>query len=211
MSIFRRASRHSSIDAPGSDEGDRRWIVVGLGNPGERYAVTRHNAGALALGLLLERTRSSLKSHKSGCLVAEAVIAGERTVLARPTSYMNDSGRPVGALVRFYKTEPDALIVLHDEIDIPFGQVRVKLGGGTAGHNGLKSVVAHVGSQRFSRVRIGVGRPRGASGAVDHVLDGFSGAEKKELPTLLEDAADAAERIIERGPERAMNEVNARA
>lgn len=212
MSIFRRAIRRHTSGVRASDPGadEPLWVVVGLGNPGERYTGTRHNAGAMALGVVLDRTGSTLKSNKSGCLVAETRIAGRRAVLARPTSYMNDSGRPVGALMRFYKAESDNLIVLHDEIDIPFGEVRIKRGGGTAGHNGLKSIVAHLGSQTFSRVRIGVGRPRGPD-AVDHVLDGFSGAERKELPVVLEEAADAAERIIEHGPERAMNEVNTRA
>ena len=203
MSIFRRRQ-----ESRRDDDAEGRWIVVGLGNPGERYARTRHNAGAMALDRLLHRTSSSLKSHKSGCLVAETRIGGRPAVLARPTSYMNDSGRPVGALMRFYKAAPEHLIVLHDEIDIPFGELRIKQGGGTAGHNGLKSIVAHLSSQDFIRVRIGIGRPR--SDAVDHVLDGFSGAERNALADLLEDAADAAERIIERGPERAMNEVNTR-
>jgi PTH1 family peptidyl-tRNA hydrolase len=212
MPIFRRAIRRpaSGGEASGAEAAEPLWVVVGLGNPGDRYARTRHNAGAMALAALLDRTGSSLKSHKSGCWVAEARMAGRRAVLARPTTYMNESGRPVGALMRFYKADPDNLIVLHDEIDIPFGEVRVKHGGGTAGHNGLKSIVAHAGTNGFSRVRIGVGRPRGAN-AVDHVLDGFSGAERKVLPFLLEAAADATERIIEHGPERAMNEVNTRA
>jgi peptidyl-tRNA hydrolase, PTH1 family len=209
MSIFRRAGRSSS-DASQPDGAPGRWVVVGLGNPGERYAATRHNAGAMAIGPLLERTGSRLTSHKSGCLVAETRIATRRAVLARPASYMNDSGRPIGALMRFYKADPGDLVVLHDEIDIPFGEVRIKCGGGTAGHNGLRSIVAHLGTQGFTRVRIGIGRPRGASDPVDHVLEGFSGAERKELPSVLADAADATERIIERGPERAMNEVNTR-
>ena len=201
MPIFRRL--HQSRGSGGSQS---RWIVAGLGNPGERYATTRHNAGAMTIDRLLERTTSTLKSHKSGCLIAETRIAGRPSVLARPTSYMNESGRPLGALLRFYKVPPENLIVLHDEIDIPFGDIRVKHGGGTAGHNGLRSIVAHLSSPNFTRVRIGVGRPR--SSAVDHVLDGFTGAEKKGLPGLLEEAADAAERIIEWGPERAMNEIN---
>jgi PTH1 family peptidyl-tRNA hydrolase len=183
---------------------------VGLGNPGERYAKTRHNAGVLTIDVLLERAGASLKSHKSGCLVAEGPIAGERVVLARPTSYMNESGRPVGALMRWYKQPPANLIVVHDEIDIPFGEVRVKAGGGTAGHNGLGSIVNHLGTKDFVRVRVGVGRPLGSRGAAGHVLDGFSASERKELPLLLAEAADAVESIVSDGVERAMNEFNTR-
>jgi PTH1 family peptidyl-tRNA hydrolase len=190
---------------------DDRWIVAGLGNPGERYAQTRHNAGALVLEELLERTGSSLKRHKSGCLVAEASVANERIVLARPISFMNESGRPIGALLRWYKVSAARLIVIHDELDIPFGEVRVKVGGGTAGHNGLGSIVPVLGTKDFVRVRVGVSRPRGAADPVDYVLTNFSASERKELPFVLTRAADAVERVIEVGAERAMNEVNTRA
>jgi PTH1 family peptidyl-tRNA hydrolase len=201
MPLFRR-SRPDSND---------RFVVAGLGNPGERYANTRHNAGALVIEELLKRTNSKLKSHKSGTLVAEVLLAQEKVTLARPTSYMNESGRPLGQLMRFYKVDPSRLIVVHDEIDIPFAQVRIKLGGGTAGHNGLKSIVNHLGSKDFIRVRLGMGRPRGSSDAANHVLDGFSAAERNELPFMIGRGADAVERIIEVGLERAMNEVNTRA
>ncbi len=137
-------------------------------------------------------------------------MGGRRVVLARPLSYMNESGRPTGQLVRYYKVPVERLIVLHDEIDIPFGEVRVKSGGGTAGHNGLGSIVNHIGSRDFVRVRVGVSRPRGRREAADHVLARFSRAELKELPDLLERAADAVERVIEVGVERAMNEFNTR-
>lgn len=201
MPLFRRA--------PEEDRDDRS-MVVGLGNPGAEYESTRHNAGARVVELLLERAGGSLKRHKSGCLVAEVSLAGRRAVLARPISYMNESGGPVGRLVRWYKTNPSELVVVHDELDIPFGEVRIKAGGGTAGHNGLGSLVSHLGTKDFLRVRVGVGRPRGRDGAVGHVLDGFSAAERKELPEILERAADAVERVLEVGAERAMNEVNTR-
>lgn len=200
MRLFRRS-------APGGDA--ERWIVVGLGNPGERYAGTRHNAGAMALRVLLERIGGSLKSHKSGCLMAEGSLAGERVVLARSTSFMNESGRPVAALARWYKTPVDRLLVIHDELDIPFGDVRVKQGGGTAGHNGLKSVAAHLGKD-FVRVRVGIGRSRGRQDSVDYVLSDFSKAEREELPFVTDRAADAVERVLETGTERAMNEFNTR-
>jgi PTH1 family peptidyl-tRNA hydrolase len=189
--------------------GDRS-IIVGLGNPGEKYAQTRHNMGAMVIDLLLERARATLKSHKSGCLIAETNLSGERVVLARATSYMNDSGRPVGELVRWYKTTPSDLIVVHDELDIPFEEVRIKDGGGTAGHNGLGSIASHLGTRDFVRIRVGIGRPKGRQGAVDHVLNGFSSTEKKELPFILERAADAVESIVSDGVEVAMNRFNTR-
>jgi PTH1 family peptidyl-tRNA hydrolase len=192
-----------------SGDGDDRWLVVGLGNPGDRYAQTRHNLGAMTLELLLDRSNASLKSHKSGCLVAEVSIDGSRVVLARPTTYMNESGRPVGQLLRFYRTPPEKLIVVHDELDIPFGEVRVKFGGGTAGHNGLNSIVPHLRTKDFARVRVGIGRPGGA-GAVAKVLDTFSRAERDELGSVLERAADAVTTIVEVGLDRAMNEFNTR-
>lgn len=201
MSWFRRGRA-------GSADGSDRWVVVGLGNPGPRYSDTRHNLGAMTLDVLVERASSKLKSHKSGCLIAEVDLGGEPVVLARPTSYMNDSGRPVGQLVRFFRVSPERVVVLHDELDIPFGEVRVKFGGGIAGHNGLRSIVQHLRTEEFGRVRMGIGRPRGKEGAVGKVLDSFSGVERKELPEILGRAADAAESIVGDGIERAMNVYN---
>jgi peptidyl-tRNA hydrolase, PTH1 family len=203
MSLFRR-----SKESGGNSRSDRR-AVVGLGNPGPRYEGTRHNVGVVVLEELLGRTGSRLKNHKSGCLVAEARLASTSTILARPTSYMNESGRPVASLVRYYKVATENLIVVHDEIDIPFGEVRVKLGGGTAGHNGLNSIVPHLGKE-FVRIRVGVSRPRGRQDPADYVLSDFSSAERKELPFIVDKAADAVESVIEHGVERAMNEVNTR-
>lgn len=182
--------------------------MLGLGNPGERYENTRHNAGAMVVHLLAERSGARLKSHRSGCLTADVVLDGEKVVLARPASFMNESGRPARSLVGFYKVPAERVLVVHDELDIPFGQVRIKQGGGTAGHNGLKSLASHLGTKEFVRVRVGIGRPRAE--ATDHVLDRFSGAERKELPDLIAAAADAVERIVEAGVERAMNEFNTR-
>jgi PTH1 family peptidyl-tRNA hydrolase len=200
--LFRRRSSEPPTGA--------RWIVAGLGNPGDRYARTRHNIGAMVIAVLLERVGASLKRHKTGSLVAETTIEGRRVVLARAMSHMNESGRPLGELARWYKTPAERFVAVHDEIDIPFGTVRVKLGGGTAGHNGLRSVESHLGTKDFLRVRVGVGRPRGLGDAVDHVLSEFSASERKELPDVLSKAADAVELIIASGSERAMNEVNTR-
>jgi peptidyl-tRNA hydrolase, PTH1 family len=204
MPLFRRSKE------PGGKSLSDRRAVVGLGNPGPRYDGTRHNVGAVVLQELLERAGARVKSHKSGCLVAETRLSGQSVVLARPTSYMNESGRPVAALARYFKVATENLIVVHDEIDIPFGEVRVKLGGGTAGHNGLNSIVSHLGKD-FVRVRVGASRPRGRTEAVDHVLSEFSSAERKELPFVVAKAADAVEAVIADGIEQAMNEVNTRA
>ena len=199
MAFFRRGAADSE-----------RWVIVGLGNPGERYAETRHNAGAMVIERLAERLGSKLKAHKSGTLLAEGMLEGEKVAVARPTSYMNESGRHVRALLDFYKTPLDRFILVQDEIDIPFGDVRLKQGGGTAGHNGLKSVAEHLRSKDFLRIRVGVGRPSGSKAAAGHVLQKFSGSERAELPDLIERGAEAVERVLEAGPERAMNEFNTR-
>lgn len=199
MRLFRRSSGENG-----------HWIVVGLGNPGPDYADTRHNIGAMVVDELLDRTSTSLKSHKSGCLIAEVRLADQKLVLARSTSYMNESGRPVGSLVRFYKAPIERVVVVHDELDVRLGEVRLKSGGGTAGHNGLRSVVAHLGKD-FVRVRVGISRPRGRQDPTDYVLDDFGKSEREELPFVLGRAADAVERVVEVGIERAMNEFNTRA
>jgi peptidyl-tRNA hydrolase, PTH1 family len=201
MSLFRRARDN--------DESDR-WVVVGLGNPGPRYEDTRHNVGVQVVEELLDRNRVSLKRHKSGCLTAETNVSGTSFVLARSTSFMNESGRPVGQLLRWYKVAPARLIVVHDELDIPFPQVRIKDGGGTAGHNGVSSIATHLGTKDFLRVRVGVSRPRGRQDPADYVLSSFSASERKELDGVVGNAADAVERILEAGSERAMNEFNTR-
>lgn len=201
MSLFRRRPEAT----------DGRWIVVGLGNPGDRYERTRHNAGVLVIEELLGRTSARFKRHKSGALVAETMLCGECVALARSTGFMNESGRPLGQLVRFYKTPMEQMVVVHDELDVPFGDVRVKVGGGTAGHNGLRSVGNHLSSKDFIRIRVGISRPHGALSGADYVLQNFSGAERKDLPEIVDRAADAVERVLEAGPERAMNEFNTRA
>lgn len=194
MSIFRK---RPPVDAD-------RWLVVGLGNPGAKYADNRHNIGAIVIGELALDRGVNLKSHKSGCLVGEA----GPMVLARPTSYMNESGRSVSGLLRFYKVDPAKLLVVHDELDIPFGDIRIKFGGGVAGHNGLKSVAQHLGTKEFVRVRFGISRPPGQRDPAAHVLSDFSKKERDELPTLIDRAKEAVESIVADGLERAMNRVN---
>jgi PTH1 family peptidyl-tRNA hydrolase len=165
----------------------------------------------VALAIVAERHGARLRRHKSGCMAAETSLAGESAVLAYPLTYMNDSGRPVGELVRWYGSGPERLVVLHDELDIAFGHVRVKVGGGVAGHNGLRSIASHLRTKGFGRVRIGISRPSGGRDPTDWVLSEFSSSERKELPLLVGRAADAVESIAERGFEATMNEFNARA
>ncbi len=185
-----------------------RWLVVGLGNPGADYAGTRHNAGFDVLDVLAEREHTRFKAHKGRALIAETRVAGVPTVLAKPTSYMNDSGGPVASVSAFFSVPVERLVVVHDELDLPFGGLRVKLGGGDNGHNGLKSVRRSLGSGEFYRVRLGVGRPAGRRDVVDHVLRGFTGAERKELPFLHDRAADAVTSLLTDGLDRTQNAYN---
>jgi PTH1 family peptidyl-tRNA hydrolase len=184
------------------------WLVVGLGNPGPQYVGTRHNTGALVADILADRVRGSFKSHKARADVVEARIGADRVVLAKPRSYMNESGGPVAGLRDFFKVSPARLVVVHDELDLPFGTLRVKLGGGDNGHNGLKSLRKSLGTGDYLRVRIGIGRPPGRQDPADWVLRDFSGAEKKELGLQLERAADAVESLIADGLAAAQNHYN---
>lgn len=185
-------------------------LVVGLGNPGPNYAKTRHNVGFLVADLLAGRIGSGFKAHrKSGADIATGRLAGRAVVLAKPRTYMNESGRNVGPLAKFYSVAPADVIVIHDELDIDFGRIRLKFGGGVAGHNGLKSVAAALGTKDFHRVRVGVGRPPGRKDAATYVLEPFTAAERTEVPTICEQAADATELLIAQGLEPAQNLVHA--
>jgi peptidyl-tRNA hydrolase, PTH1 family len=184
---------------------DQRWIIVGLGNPGPEYAGTRHNAGQMVLGSLAERMGVRFKSNRTRNEIAEGRLAGQPVTLARPQAYMNLSGGPVAALAAFYKLPADRVVVLHDELDIPFGAVRLKLGGGDNGHNGLRSVTASLGTRDYYRVRFGIGRPPGRMDPAAFVLRDFAPAERKELPFALDRCADAAEALISKGLTEAQN------
>jgi PTH1 family peptidyl-tRNA hydrolase len=184
---------------------DDRWIIAGLGNPGPEYAGHRHNAGHMVLALLAERTGARFKSHRTRNDIAEGRLAGQPVTLARPRSYMNLSGGPVAALLNFYKLPPDRLVVIHDELDVPFGAVRLKLGGGDNGHNGLRSITAALGTRDYYRIRFGIGRPPGRMDAASFVLRDFSAAERKELPFVVDRCADAAETLITKGLTEAQN------
>ncbi|GFG67036.1 peptidyl-tRNA hydrolase [Mycobacterium kubicae] len=185
-------------------------LVVGLGNPGENYARTRHNLGFLVADLLAGRLGAKFKAHKrSGAEVVTGRLAGHSVVLAKPRCYMNESGRQVGPLAKFYSVSPGDVIVIHDELDLEFGRIRLKLGGGEGGHNGVRSVAAALGTKDFQRVRIGIGRPPGRKDPATFVLENFAAAERPEVPTICEQAADATELLIQLGLEAAQNRVHA--
>jgi peptidyl-tRNA hydrolase, PTH1 family len=184
---------------------DERWIIAGLGNPGPEYAGTRHNAGHMVLALLAERMGARFKAHRTRNDTAEGRLAGQAVTLARPRSYMNLSGGPVAALMAFYKLPAGRLVVIHDELDIPFGAVRLKLGGGDNGHNGLRSITSALGTRDYYRVRFGIGRPPGRMDPAAYVLRDFAGAERKDLPFLIDRAADATETLITKGLTEAQN------
>ena len=185
-------------------------LVVGLGNPGPQYAKTRHNVGFMVADVLAARIGVPFKVHKkSGAEVATGRLGGRSVVLAKPRCYMNESGRQIGPLAKFYSIAPGDVIVIHDELDIDFGRVRLKLGGGEGGHNGLRSLANSLGSKDFQRVRIGIGRPPGRKDPAAFVLEPFSSTERTEVPTLCELAADATELLAEVGLEPAQNQVHA--
>ena len=175
------------------------WLVVGLGNPGPGFAANRHNVGEMVVAELGRRRSAKFKRHKANAMVAEvrvgAGLGGPKLILAGTNTYMNLSGGPVANLLKFYKLEPARLVVVHDELDIPFDTVRLKFGGGHGGHNGIRDIVSAVGTGDFVRVRVGIGRPPGRQDAADFVLKDFSSTERASLPSLISDAADAVEAI----------------
>ncbi len=187
---------------------DDRWLVVGLGNPGPSYAGNRHNVGFLVLDLLAARLGTRFKAHKGRVDVVEGRLEGIPAVLAKPKSYMNESGAPVAAARDFYKVPLERIVVVHDELDLQYGALRLKAGGGDNGHNGLKSIRRSLGSGEFLRVRFGIGRPPGRQDPADFVLKDFAGAERKELPFHLDRAADAVESLVRDGLVVAQNAFN---
>ena len=190
------------------------WLVVGLGNPGPAYAGHRHNVGRMVVEELARRQGASFRAHKSGRAdVVEGRLGvpgedGPRLVLAYPRSYMNESGGPVKALASFYGVSPERLVAVHDELDLPFESLRVKLGGGDNGHNGLRSMRSALGTGDFYRVRLGVGRPPGRQDPADFVLSNYTAAERKVLPLQIDRAADAVESLLTLGLERTQQEFN---
>jgi PTH1 family peptidyl-tRNA hydrolase len=183
-------------------------LVVGLGNPGSEYAHTRHNVGADTVELLATRHGASLRKGKERARSVEVSIDGKRVALAVPLTYMNDSGLAVMALARRFGVEPEQIVIVHDELDLPTAALRVKSGGGLAGHNGLRSIVSHLHSDAFQRVRIGVDKPHSKDRGVDHVLEKFSKREREQVDVTIEQAADAVECIVTDGVDAAMNRFN---
>jgi peptidyl-tRNA hydrolase, PTH1 family len=188
---------------------EERWIVAGLGNPGPEYSGNRHNAGHMVVGLLAERMGARFKAHRSRNDIAEGRLAGIPVTLAKPRTYMNLSGGPVAALSAFYKVPAGQIVVVHDELDIPFGSVRLKLGGGDNGHNGLRSVTQALGTNAYYRVRFGIGRPPGRMDAATFVLRDFPAAQRKELPLVIDRCADAVETLLSKGLAVAQNTFHA--
>ena len=182
------------------------FLIVGLGNPGAKYAANRHNVGQMVLDVLAQRAGAKFTAHRIQSVVAEARLGmlpggapGPRVILAKPGTYMNVSGGPVSGLAKYYGVAPENIIVIHDELDIPFATIKAKIGGGEGGHNGLKDITKALGTKDYIRVRAGIGRPPGRMEVADFVLKNFGTVELKELPFLLDDAADCAEMIITEG------------
>ncbi len=201
MSLFGRVGKGTPFD----------WLVVGLGNPGKNYARSRHNVGEEAVALLAERKGTALKGGRDNALVAETRFGDDRVVLAFPITFMNDSGQAVSALVRRYRIEsPEQIIIVQDELDLPPGDLKVKAGGGLAGHNGLRSIKQHLKTEDFLRVRIGVGKPTSKEVGKGHVLSKVPKTERELLDIRVVDAADAVELIIAEGVDAAMRRFNGR-
>ena len=187
------------------------FLVVGLGNPGPAYRGNRHNVGFMVLGVLAERVGGRFSKHKARADVIEGRFGpppAPRVVLAEPRSYMNESGGPVAGLCGFYKIPMERLVVVHDELDLPYGSLRLKRGGGDNGHNGLRSITRSLGSREYLRVRFGIGRPPGRMDPADYVLRDFSPAERKDLDYNVDRAADAVETLVRHGLEAAQNSYN---
>ena len=183
-----------------------RWLVFGLGNPGDQYAKTRHNIGQMVVNYLA--SNSKFTSHKSRTEIADIYLGQIPLTVAKSKLYMNESGGPLKALADFYKVPVERVIVVQDEIDLPFGAIRIKQGGGDNGHNGLKDITKYFAGHDYFRVRLGVGRPSGPQAPADWVLKPFSSAEQKELPDFIARSAEAIERLIEKGLMQAQQDFN---
>jgi len=187
------------------------WLIMGLGNPGPRYERTRHNVGQMVVDELASNRGESWKQHKVAARVVETWLrpGGPKLVLAKSNGYMNTSGGPAAALAKFYSVAPDRVIVVHDELDIPFDALKLKVGGGHGGHNGIRDIAKALDTPQFARVRVGIGRPPGRQDPADWVLGEFSATERKTLPILVADAAEAVELIVSDGLTAAQQKVHA--
>lgn len=186
-----------------------RWLIAGLGNPGPSYAGNRHNAGFFVADELAGRAGMRLRGGKFRAAMAQGTLAGTSVIIVRPLTFMNDSGVAVAGAAGYHRLKPDHIVVVHDELDLPFGTIRIKLGGGDNGHNGLRSVGAHLGTREYYRVRVGIGRPPGRMDPAAYVLRDFSAAERKELPFVVDQAADAVEMLLRDGLAATQNHFHA--
>lgn len=177
------------------------WLIVGLGNPGPRYEATRHNIGQMVMDELAARRREAFRAHKANARVVETWLrpGAAKLVLAKLNCFMNVSGGPVASLARFYGVDADRVVVVHDELDIPYDTIKLKIGGGHGGHNGVRDIAKALGTPDFPRVRVGIGRPVGRQDPADWVLDPFGSVERQTLPILISDAADAVELLVDEG------------
>jgi len=188
------------------------WLVVGLGNPGDKYSSTRHNIGFMVADELANRYTGKFSSHKYRALVSEVRLGvgseAPKLIIIKPSTYMNDSGNAVAPLAKYFNTAPQQIIAIHDELDIPFNTIRVKLGGGDNGHNGLKSLTQSLSTPEYFRIRVGIGRPTTPQDTADYVLDNFSKAERSVVPDLALRACDAIESLVNKGLENTQQNFN---
>ena len=198
--IFRRRKKETNDNPP--------FLIVGLGNPGPEYKFNRHNVGFMVLDTLAEGLETRFGKMQGNALIAQVNRDEHRLILAKPRTFMNKSGSAVGQLQHFYKTPLDKLIIVYDDVDLPFESLRLRPDGGSAGHNGMKSIIERLGSQGFARLRVGIGRPKGRMRTPDHVLQDFSREEKEALPFVLRRAAEAVEEWVHEGIVEAMNKYN---
>ncbi len=187
-----------------------RYLIAGLGNPGSAYENTRHNIGFRTAERAAERLNIKIGKKKFRSLCAETVYSDEKLLIIKPQTFMNASGEALREAKEFYRIALDQLIVVYDELDLPLGNIRISRGGGSAGHNGIKSIIASLGSGEFCRVRIGIGKPPGRKETRNHVLSGFSSNEKETVAEMVEAAVEATFEIISRGVDSAMNRFNSR-
>ena len=186
------------------------WLVVGLGNPGRKYSGNRHNAGFMVIDELVRRAGASEPRQRMGADISEGKLGGTKAIFCKPMEFMNDSGSAVGRALSFWKIPPAQALVVHDDMDLDYGRLKLMEGGGTGGHNGLRSIVAEIGTGDFCRLRFGIGRPPPKWEGADYVLADFSAQEQQNLPNLIKEAADAAEGIVNDGLVSAMNTFNRR-
>ena len=185
------------------------WLIVGLGNPGARYENTRHNVGFWAIDELSRRSDTAVRKIRFHALTADAVVGSQGVLLMKPTTFMNLSGQAVGEAARFFKIPPEHILILSDDVDLPLGKLRIRKGGSAGGHNGLKSIIQHLGTDQFPRIKVGVGqKPHPDYDMADWVLSKFAGEDLKTITEAIRKAADAVECLIQEGPDKAMNRFN---